>query len=142
MIAATGGSAFLLVWKRRRVFSAVREFVAGIVSLVEIRPKLELIVKELTSNGGSSLKDNVGKLGVRVDVVEHDVKQLKEANDRQTEILEGQNRTLAKQDEVLDEFGKRIDRLITHQAKNDLHYSALFREAEARRQAEQDKPKP
>lgn len=142
MIAATSGSAVLLVWQRRKVFTAVREFVAGIVALVHIRAKLETIVKELTTNGGSSIKD-------RVNALEGDVQTLKRESTKQIEILEGQNGVLQEmkkqnQDDLqevragLKDLGDRFSRFVKHEADNDLHYSRLAEE-ERRRSKESEK---
>lgn len=141
MVAATSGSAVLLVWQRRRVFTAVSEFVAGVVALVHIRTKLETIVKELTTNGGSSIKD-------RVTVLEGDVKSLKVESTKQIEMLEGQNGVLEemkKQNQSdlqelrsgLKDLGERFSRFVKHEADNDLHYSRLAEE-ERKRLKEKD----
>lgn len=149
VIAATSGSAVLLVWQRRRVFGAVREFVAGVVALVHIRTKLELIVKELTTNGGSSIKDRVTTLEGDVQTMRGDVQTLKGESTRQIEILEGQNGVLQEMkqqnqedlQELRDSFkdlNVRFSRFVKHEADNDLHYSRLAEE-ERRRAGELDK---
>ncbi len=123
------GGACLALWKRRTIVIKVKEFFHGVSSLVAMRSKLEFIVSELTPNGGSSLKDTVTKIGRRVEEVEE---KTSEHLQKQDEHLAQQDEHLEKQDQAIDEFGNRIDRLIVHQAKNDLHVSRLFKEAEGR----------